>query len=140
MTKEREIHKDSKIGGANKWNNIVGDKSKLYTSRGSKLINLYVPFECAFHIFACMEQVLNFNIHACVVYASCRFKWWNKKLACIDYLVISFPSSIKLTMVLRMVYWCTPISITLQRSIFYTLASFGRHCLLYFLFKHMCKL
>ena len=29
--------------------------------------------------------------------------------------------------VLRMVYWCTPIGITLQRSIFYTLASCGRH-------------
>ena len=38
-----------------------------------------------------------------------------------------------------MVYWCTPIGITLQRSISYTLASFGRNCLLHFLFKHMCK-
>ena len=74
------------------------------------------------------------------MYASCRFEWWNEKLACIGYLVISFPSGIELTMVLRMVYWCTPIGITLQSSIFYTLASFGRHCLLYFLSKHMCKL
>ena len=47
---------------------------------------------------------------------------------------------VQLLMVLRMVYWCTPIGITLQRSIFYTLASFGRHCLPYFLSKHMCKL
>ena len=47
---------------------------------------------------------------------------------------------VQLLMVLRMVYWCTPIGITLQRSISYTLASFGRHCLLYFLSKHMCKL
>ena len=47
---------------------------------------------------------------------------------------------VQLLMVLRMVYWCTPIGITLQRSIFCTLASFGRHCLLYFLSKHMCKL
>ena len=47
---------------------------------------------------------------------------------------------VQLLMMLRMVYWCTPIGITLQRSIFYTLASFGRHCLLYFLSKHMCKL
>ena len=28
-----------------------------------------------------------------------------------------------------MVYWCTPIGITLQRSISYTLAPFGRHYL-----------
>ena len=41
--------------------------------------------------------------------------------------MISFPSGIKLTMMLRMVYWCTPIGITLQRSISYTLASFDRH-------------
>ena len=47
---------------------------------------------------------------------------------------------VQLLMVLRMVYWCTPIGITLQRSISYTLASFGRYCLLYFLSKHMCKL
>ena len=46
---------------------------------------------------------------------------------------------VQLLMVLRMVYWCTPIDITLQRSISYTLASFGRHCFLYFLSKHMCK-
>ena len=92
-------------------------------------MNLYGAFECAFHMFACMAQVLNFNIHACVVYASCRFQ-----------LQISFPSGIELTMMLRMVYWCTSIGITLQRSIFYTLASFGRNCLPYFLSKHMCKL
>ena len=60
-----------------------GDQSKLYTSRESKLINLYVAFECAFHIFACMAQVLNFNIHACVVYVSYMLEWWNEKLACI---------------------------------------------------------
>ena len=54
-------------------------------STGSKLINLYVSFECAFHIFACIAQVLNFNIHACVEYASCRFDWWNEKLACIGW-------------------------------------------------------
>jgi hypothetical protein len=52
-----------------------GDQLKFeHTSRGSKLINLNVAFECAFHMFACMAQVLNFNIHACVVYASCRFE------------------------------------------------------------------
>ena len=38
-----------------------------------------------------------------------------------------------------MVYWCTPIGITLQRSISYTLASFVRNCLLHILSKHMCK-
>ena len=53
---------------------------------------------------------------------------------------ILFFMYVQLLMVLRMVYWCTPIGITLQRSIFYTLASFGRHCLLHFLSKHMCKL
>ena len=47
---------------------------------------------------------------------------------------------VQLLMMLRMVYWCTPIGITLQRSISYTLASYGRHRLLYFLSKHMCKL
>ena len=47
---------------------------------------------------------------------------------------------VQLLMVLRMVYWCTSIGITLQRSISYTLASFDRHCLLYFLSMHMCKL
>ena len=45
-----------------------------HTSRGSKLINLYFAFECALHMFACMAQVLKFNIHACMVYASCRFE------------------------------------------------------------------
>ena len=34
---------------------------------------------------------------------------------------------VQLLMMLRMVYWCTPVGITLQRSISYTLASFGRH-------------
>ena len=37
-------------------------------------MNLYGAFECAFHMFAYMAQVLNFNIHACVVYASYRFE------------------------------------------------------------------
>ena len=49
-------------------------KNFEHTSRGSKLINLADAFECAFHIFDCMAQVLNFNINACVVYASCRFE------------------------------------------------------------------
>ena len=41
-----------------------------HTSRGSKLMSLYGAFKCAFYLFACMAQVLNSNIHACVVYAS----------------------------------------------------------------------
>jgi hypothetical protein len=45
-----------------------------HTSRGSKLINLNVAFECAFHMIACMAQVLNFNIHVCAVYGSCRIE------------------------------------------------------------------
>ena len=45
-----------------------------HTSRGSKLINLIDAFECAFHMFVCMAQVLNLKFHACVVYASCRFE------------------------------------------------------------------
>ena len=64
----------------------------MHTSRGSKLINFYVVFECAFHIFACMAQVFKFlyYIQACLMYASCRFEWWNKKLAYIGYLVFVF--------------------------------------------------
>jgi hypothetical protein len=42
-----------------------------HTSRGSKLMDLYDAFECALHMFACMAQVLKFDIHACVVFASC---------------------------------------------------------------------
>ena len=45
-----------------------------HKNRGSKLMNLYGAIECALYIFACMVQVLNFNIHACVVYASYRFE------------------------------------------------------------------
>ena len=37
-------------------------------------MNLYGAFEYAFHMFACMAQVLNFNIYACVMYASYRFE------------------------------------------------------------------
>ena len=37
-------------------------------------MNLNGAFEGAFHMFACMAQVLNFNIHAYVVYASFRFE------------------------------------------------------------------
>ena len=37
-------------------------------------MDLVDAFECAFHMFAYMAQVLNFNIYACVVYASCRFE------------------------------------------------------------------
>ena len=50
-----------------------GDQLKFeahkHTSRGSKLINLYVAFIYALHMFACMAQVFKFHIHACVVYA-----------------------------------------------------------------------
>ena len=49
-------------------------KNFEHTSRGSKLMNLYGAFECAFHMFAYMAKVFNFNIHVCVVYASCRFE------------------------------------------------------------------
>ena len=74
----------------------------MHTSRGSKHINLYVVFECAFHIFACMAQVLNFNIHACVVYASYRLEWWNEKLACIEYLDIHWTLTSGIRALLRM--------------------------------------
>ena len=50
--------------------NQKGINQKCTQVGGSKLINLYVAFECAFHIFACMSQISNLNIHACVVYAS----------------------------------------------------------------------
>ena len=49
-------------------------KTFEHTSRGSKLMNLYGVFECAFYIFLAWHKFLNFNIHACVVYASCRFE------------------------------------------------------------------
>ena len=40
-----------------------------HTSRGSKLINLIDAFECAFHMFVCMAQVLNLKIPClCGVY------------------------------------------------------------------------
>ena len=37
-------------------------------------MNLYGAFEYAFHIFACMAQVLNLNIHACVMNVSYKIK------------------------------------------------------------------
>jgi hypothetical protein len=50
-----------------------GDQLKFeHTSNGNKLINLSDAFECAFHMYACMAQVFQFNILACVVYASCK--------------------------------------------------------------------
>ena len=53
---------------------ILGQEK--HTSRWSKLMNFdWLHLICAFHMFACMAQVLNFNIHACVVSASCRFEW-----------------------------------------------------------------
>ena len=76
MTKgEKLFPKISKRGRETKDSKGRGSiKILKHTSRGSKLINLYVAFECAFHIFAFMAQVLNFNIHVCVVYGSCRFE------------------------------------------------------------------
>ena len=62
-----ERNKDSNIGEKKGINYNL-----MHASRGSKLIDLYVAFVCALHMLACMAQVLNFNIHACVVYASCR--------------------------------------------------------------------
>ena len=63
---------------------------------------MYGAFECAFHMFACMAQVLKFNIHACVMNDSCKLEWWNENLACIGlftsgiiskyYQVISIPN------------------------------------------------
>ena len=92
-------------------------------------MNLYGAFECAFHIFAFMAQVLNFNIHACVVYASCRFKMMKWKTSMhrlsnqthihfmktrpllvmlISWGILVFVY-VQLLMVLRMVYQCTPM-------------------------------
>ena len=56
FTKIGERNKD--IGGREMTKE--GDQLKfMHTSRGSKLINLIDAFECAFHMFACMAQVLN---------------------------------------------------------------------------------
>ena len=38
-------------------------------------MNLYGAFECAFHMFACIAQVLNLHIHACVMNVSCKIEW-----------------------------------------------------------------
>ena len=56
------IHKDSGRGKESKGENYESKRIKLkfqHTSRGSKLRNLIVAFECAFHMFASMAQVLN---------------------------------------------------------------------------------
>ena len=55
------IHKDRGRGKDNKGENYESKGIKLqfeHTSRGRKLINLIDAFECAFHMFACMAQVL----------------------------------------------------------------------------------
>jgi hypothetical protein len=45
-----------------------------HTSRGSKLMNLFDAFECAF-TYACLHlSSFNLKVLACVVYASCRFE------------------------------------------------------------------
>ena len=71
MTKEEKLFpKISKRGRETKDSKGRGSTKILkHTSRGSKLINLYVAFECALHMFACISQVLKFPIQACVVYA-----------------------------------------------------------------------
>ena len=62
-----ERNKDSNIGEKKGINYNL-----MHTSRGSKLIDLYVAFVCALHMLACMAQVFKSHIYACVVYASCR--------------------------------------------------------------------
>ena len=37
-------------------------------------MNLYGAFECAFHMFACMAQVLNLHILAYVMNVSCKIE------------------------------------------------------------------
>jgi hypothetical protein len=73
MTKERDQLTikilSTQVGGANSW---------------TYMVHLNVHFICLF----AWHKLLNFNIHACVVYASYRFEWWNENLACIGYLVI----------------------------------------------------
>ena len=104
MTKGERVLKDSKIGGEKQrwWKDKrqrgreIYDKGRgsikiLSIQVGGKLINLHDAFECAQHLFACMTQVLKFNIHACVVYARCRFEWWNENLACIGYFMKTRP-------------------------------------------------
>jgi hypothetical protein len=43
------------------WNMVMKGKESIkilkHTSRGSKLIDLYVAFECELHMFACIAQV-----------------------------------------------------------------------------------
>ena len=96
---EKIVYKDNK-GGENKDISDRGefDKGKRSITILSTQVGGTSSWTCMVHLnvhfiwFAFMAQVLNFNIHAWVVYASCRFEWWNENQACIGYLVISFPS------------------------------------------------
>ena len=68
-----EITKIDKIGRDNQFTKIRGSTKILkHTGRGSKLINLYVAFECASHMLACI--CISFKTFLCylafVVYAS----------------------------------------------------------------------
>ena len=89
MTKG-EKNKDISVKGRNSVlrGEIVYQDSEKTTRgriwlRGSKLMNLFDAFECAFHMYACIAQVFKLKFHAYVVYASCRIEWWNEELSCI---------------------------------------------------------
>ena len=112
------------------------------------------------------HKFLKFHIHDCVVYARlqkmidemktsmhrmivrlpCMFYKWYQSLAynvdLMRYLVIVFCKCYLTNHGVKDgVQMATPIGITLQRSILYTLASFGRHYFpTLFLSMHMCKL
>ena len=47
----------TKEGGEIRYDKGRGSINFEHTNRGSKLMNLYGAFECAFHMFVCMAQV-----------------------------------------------------------------------------------
>ena len=69
-----KITKGRTLTQGEKYDKVRGSIKFEHTSTGSKLINLIGAFECAFYMFACMAQVLNFNIHAYVMYARCKIE------------------------------------------------------------------
>ena len=78
------ISKDKQRGRETKDSKGRGSTKILkHTSRGSKLINLYVAFVCPLHMFACMAQIQNSLSMLVWCMLDCR-KWLMKwKLACI---------------------------------------------------------
>ena len=74
------IHKDSKIGRANKWNNKVRGSIKIWSTQVGGQAHKLVCCIWMCIIYVCLHGTsFKFHIHACMVYA--RFvenDWWNE--------------------------------------------------------------